>query len=147
MTPSLSHAIVHDALLVGLALGEKRDFAVSCGLVDASGRDLGVLRHSDASWASADLALGKARLASNYGQPTLDLFERWQRERPLFGAAVASWGTQTRWYVCEGGAPVVDGNGRRLGAVGIAGCFPAAEDHAVAMELVAHIVGNLPLVR
>lgn len=130
-----THQVIHDGLLHGIDLGAEREFKISCAAIDQHGRTLGVLRHSDAGWATPEIALGKANVAVVYHTPSADLYDRWQRERPLFGANVASWGSTRGWYVCEGGVPIHGSDGAILGAVGVAGCFPAIKDHEVAALL------------
>lgn len=132
---ALTHETIHAGLLRGIELGAERQFKISCAVIDQHGRTLGVLRHSNAGWATPEIALGKANTAVVYHTPTADLYERWQRERPLFGANVASWGSTRGWYVCEGGVPLHDGDGAILGGIGVAGCFPAINDHEVASLL------------
>jgi uncharacterized protein GlcG (DUF336 family) len=90
-----------------------------------------------------EIAIGKANTAVVYHTPTAALYERWQRDRPLFGANVASWGSTRGWYVCEGGVPVLAADGAVLGAVGVAGCFPAINDHEVANALVEWLGSRL----
>lgn len=130
----ISHAFVHECLGQAVQFGEDAGFKISCALIDANGRTMGVLRHSKAGWATPEIAVGKAIVAVVYHTPTADLYERWQRERPLFGANVASWGAQRGWYVCEGGVPVKESDGSVLFSVGISGCFPATKDDEVARQ-------------
>jgi len=131
----LTYQLVAKGLLHAIVVGEEAGFKVACGLIDASGRSLGVLRHSEAGWATPDIALGKANVAVVYHTPTRALYDRWQKERPLFGANVASWGATRGWYVCEGGVPIHAADGEIVGAVGIAGCFPAIKDDEVAVQM------------
>jgi uncharacterized protein GlcG (DUF336 family) len=128
----VSHELVQSCLAYGVQAGEEAGFKVSCAVIDANGRTLGVLRHSEAGWATPEIAVGKAIVAVVYHTPTADLYQRWQAERPLFGANVASFGAQRGWYVCEGGVPVHDSNGHVVVGVGISGCFPATKDDEVA---------------
>jgi uncharacterized protein GlcG (DUF336 family) len=130
----VSHELVHSCLAYALEAGEEAGFKVSCAVIDDSGRTLGVLRHQEAGWATPEIALGKAIVAVVYHTPTAQLYDRWQRERPLFGANVASWGAQRGWYVCEGGVPVHDSDGRVVAGLGISGCFPATKDDEVAQR-------------
>jgi len=140
---TVSHELVQAALSFGVKAGEEAGFKVSCALIDHGGRTMGVLRHEDAGWATPEIAVGKAIVAVVYHTPTADLYERWQRDRPLFGANVASFGAQRGWYVCEGGVPVSGDDGSVLLAVGISGCFPAVKDDEVARRTAEWISGQL----
>jgi len=131
----VSHELVQSCLGHALQVGEEAGFKVSCAVIDESGRTLGVLRHEQAGWATPEIAIGKAIVAVVYHTPTAQLYDRWQKDRPLFGANVASWGAQRGWYVCEGGVPVFGPDGRVLLGVGISGCFPATKDDEVAQSV------------
>lgn len=140
---TVSHELVQSCLTYGVKTGKEAGFNVSCAIIDSGGRTLGVLRHEDAGWATPEIAVGKAIVAVVYHTPTADLYKRWQAERPLFGANVASWGAQRGWYVCEGGVPVHGADGKVLLAVGISGCFPATKDDEVAREIADWITHQL----
>lgn len=139
----ITHELVQSCLGEGVRAGESAGFKVSCAVIDANGRTLGVLRHEEAGWATPEIAVGKAIVAVVYHTPTADLYERWQRERPLFGANVASWGSARGWYVCEGGVPVHGQDGHVLLGIGISGCFPAMKDDEVARATAAWIADRL----
>lgn len=132
---AMSHGLVAEGLVHAISVGETAGFNIACGVIDASGRPLGVLKHTKAGWASPEIALGKANVAVVYHTPTRALYDRWQRERPLFGASVASFGSSRGWYVAEGGVLVHNADGDILGAVGVAGCFPATIDDEVAVKV------------
>lgn len=140
----ITHELVQECLGRGVTFGEEAGFKVSCAVIDSNGRTLGVLRHSSAGWATPEIAVGKALVAVVYHTPTADLYERWQRERPLFGANVASWGAERGWYVCEGGVPVKGPDGVVV-SIGISGCFPAAKDDEVARRTAEWVASKLGL--
>ena len=143
----IPHKLVHDAFERAIEIGLERGHAVACAVVDGSGRQIGVLRHDDALWVTPEIALGKATLASAYRNNTGAMFERLQRERPLYGTSVASLSSSNKWFLAEGAAAVVieiDGKERCLGAVGISGCFPATVDQEIADEIIAWIKEVLP---
>ena len=132
---TIDSSIITDALSYALAEGRRFGFNVACGIVDGSGRTLGVLRHPDAIWPAADLALRKAVLASAFRGPTTDRFERWQSELPLFGAGLAALSDANGWFVAPGGSPIVGGQGQVqvcIGAVGVNGARPASLDQEIA---------------
>lgn len=136
----LSHELVSEIIAKGIAAGKKRNFEVACAVVDAEGRTRGVVRHDDALWVTPEFAIGKARLASAFRNNTGAMFERLQRERPLYGATVASLNSKNEWFLAEGGASIKikgkDGKERCVGAIGVSGCFPATIDQEIADELV-----------
>jgi uncharacterized protein GlcG (DUF336 family) len=137
------HDLAISVIQRALEAGSARGFQVSCALVDASGRTVGVIRHAGASWQTPEFALGKARLASAFKTSTGTMFARLQKDRPLYGATLASLNARNDWFVAEGGAAIkpaaVPGeshSGECLGAIGISGCFPATTDQEIADELV-----------
>lgn len=137
-----SHKLVMETIERGIARGAERGFFVACAVVDGNGRSRGVIRHDQAAYITPEFALGKARLASAYGTSTGLMFARLQKERPLYGTTVASLSTQNQWLLAEGGAAIrldaVQGesHGKCVGAVGVAGCFPATIDQEIADEIV-----------
>ena len=86
----IPHKLVHDAFERAIAAGLERGHAVACAVVDGSGRQIGVLRHDDALWVTPEIAFGKATLASAYRTNTGAMFDRLQRERPLYDTSVAA---------------------------------------------------------
>jgi uncharacterized protein GlcG (DUF336 family) len=136
----LSHELVSEIIARGIAAGKRRNFEIACAVVDADGRTRGVVRHDEALWVTPEFAVGKARLSSAFRNSTGAMFERLQRERPLYGATVASLNGRNDWFLAEGGAPIKvkgsDGTTRCIGAIGISGCFPATVDQEIADELV-----------
>jgi uncharacterized protein GlcG (DUF336 family) len=142
----LAIAVIQRAIEAGSARG----FQVSCAIVDGSGRTVGVIRHAGASWQTPEFALGKARLASAFKTSTGVMFARLQKDRPLYGATLASLNARNDWFVAEGGAAIkpaaVPGeshSGECLGAIGISGCFPATTDQEIADELVEWTLAQL----
>ena len=143
----IPHKLVHDTFERAIAAGLERGHAVACAVVNGSGRQIGMLRHDDALWVTPEIAFGKATLASAYRTNTGAMFDRLQRERPLYGTSVASLSGSNKWFLAEGAAAVIveiDGKEHCLGAVGISGCFPATVDQEVADEIVAWIKQALP---
>jgi Uncharacterized protein, possibly involved in utilization of glycolate and propanediol len=136
--------LVQETIAQTIAVGLKRGFPLACALVDESGRTLGVVKHQDAAYIAPEFALGKARLASAFRTSTGLMFNRLQKDRPLYGANLAALNTQNGWVVVEGGAAIrmdaVQGEshaGRCIGAIGVAGSFPAQVDQDIADEMVA----------
>lgn len=137
------HELVARIISRGIAKGLERGFPVACAVVDAAGRERGVIRHHEAGFMTAEFATGKARLASSTKTSTGATFERLQRERPLYGATLAALNGPKNWFLAEGGAPVMierDGKKRCVGAIGVSGGFPATVDQEIADELVAWLL-------
>jgi uncharacterized protein GlcG (DUF336 family) len=135
----LTHQLVTEIIQKGIDAGTKRGFSVACAVVDAHGRERGVIRHADALYVTPQLAVGKARLASAYRNSTGAMFSRLQKERPLYGASVAALNDRNDWFLAEGGTAIMlkqDGKDACVGAVGISGCFPATVDQEIADEIV-----------
>jgi uncharacterized protein GlcG (DUF336 family) len=142
----ITHQLINDIIQKGIAIAEKRGFSIACAFVDGEGRLRGVIRHADALWVTPDFAVGKARLASAFRNSTGAMYARLQKERPLYGATIASLNSRNEWFLAEGGMSIVvkrDGKNVCLGAVGISGCFPGVVDQEVADELVAWIKSNV----
>jgi len=135
----LTHRLIDDIIQRGIDAGGRRGFSVACAFVDGEGRLRGVIRHADALWVTPEFAIGKARLASAFRNSTGAMYARLQKERPLYGATIASLNGRNDWFLAEGGAAIVATQGGKnhcLGAVGISGCFPGTVDQEVADELV-----------
>ncbi len=138
-----SHEFVMDIIKHAIEAGVKRNFFVSCAVVDSSGNVRGVVRHDRGTYIGPEFAMGKARLASAYRTSTGLMFARLQKDRPLYGATVASLNAKNQWLLAEGGAaiklddaPGENHGGECIGAIGIAGCFPATVDQEIADEMV-----------
>lgn len=143
----LSQQFVREAIERGIEIGRERGFDLACAVVDGAGRTLGVLRHEDALYVTPEFALGKARMASAYRNNTGAFFTRLQKERPLYGATIASLDSEWGWFLAEGGAAInVEAGGGQecIGAYGVSGCFPAAVDQEICDEMVTWIKDNLP---
>jgi uncharacterized protein GlcG (DUF336 family) len=145
-----SHELLSEIIRRGIEAGLARKFYVSCAVVDGAGRTRGVIRHEKAAYLTPEFALGKARLASAYRTSTGLMFARLQKDRPLYGATIASLNAQNQWLLAEGGAAIKLDNtpgesheGECLGGIGIAGCFPATVDQEVADEIVAWLKNEI----
>lgn len=138
----LTHDLVTKIIQRGIDVALKRNFFVAVAVVDGGGRLRGVVRHDDALWVTPQLAEGKARLASAYKNNTGATFARLQKDRPLYGAAVAALSSENEWFLAEGGMAIVEKQGSRdicHGAIGVSGCFPATVDQEICDELVAWV--------
>jgi uncharacterized protein GlcG (DUF336 family) len=143
----LDHKLVEQIIQRGIDAGIARKFEVACAVVDGEGRSRGVIRHAGALWVTPEFAVGKARLASAFRNNTGAMFARLQKERPLYGATIASLNANKEWFLAEGGAAIkvkdASGTEKCVGAIGVSGCFPATIDQEIADELVAWLVPQL----
>jgi uncharacterized protein GlcG (DUF336 family) len=98
-------------------------WAVSIAIVDASGLLVHFARLDDASPASADVSVAKARTAARFRRPSKAL------EETVAGGRVAVLSLPDVVAV-EGGVPIVVG-GRIVGAIGVSGAT-SAQDGQVA---------------
>jgi uncharacterized protein GlcG (DUF336 family) len=138
----LTHQLVMEIIQKGIEIGLKRNFQVAVAVVDPHGRERGVVRHDEALYVTPQLATGKARLAAAYRNNTGAMYARLQKERPLYGATVASLNDKNDWFLAEGGMAIVVKQGDKEvchGAIGVSGCFPATVDQEIADELVAWV--------
>lgn len=143
----LDHKFVDQIIQRGIEAGLSRKFEVACAVVDGEGRTRGVIRHAGALWVTPEFAVGKARLASAFRNQTGAMFARLQKERPLYGATIASLNASNDWFLAEGGAAIkikdLSGKDRCVGAIGVSGCFPATIDQEIADELVTWVTQQL----
>lgn len=130
----------------GIEEGSKRGFHVAVGVVDATGRTLGVLRAEQALWVTPDLAVRKATYASGFQRDTLETFNRYQDEVPTFGVAIAALSGPNDWFIGPGGVGIWEereGGKVLLGAVGVSGAFPYQQDHEISAVAAEWCMGEL----
>ena len=101
------------ALAAAEAEARRNNWNVSIAVVDASGALLAFQRMDDASPASVDLSIGKARTAARFKRPTKAMEDMIAGGRTAF---VAVDGITP----LEGGVPIM-ADGRVVGAVGVSG--------------------------
>lgn len=131
---TLKLEIVRRTIEMGIEEGARRGFNVAVGVVDASGRTLGVLRAEQALWVTPDLAVRKATYASGFRRDTMATFTRYQNEVPTFGVAVAALSGANDWFIGPGGVVIwqdIGGEKVLLGAVGVSGATPYEQDHEI----------------
>jgi uncharacterized protein GlcG (DUF336 family) len=105
----------------------------SCvAVVDSGGVLKAFLRMDDAWVGSVDISIKKARTAVFFGMPTGDIGKLSQPGGPLYGIEHSNGGLVT----FPGGAPIVDGDGVMIGAIGVSGST-VENDDAVARAGVA----------
>ena len=108
----------------------------SVAIVDAGGYTLYLERLDGTFAAAADVSIGKARTAVNFGKPTRGLEEAINKGRPaLLPVADVTWFTPL-----QGGVPIVV-NGQVIGGIGVSGALDQQQDEDVAMAGAQAITG------
>ncbi|MBO3272264.1 GlcG/HbpS family heme-binding protein [Hymenobacter defluvii] len=128
----LAQQAVHAAHQKALDLGVKMNIAV----VDAGANLTAFIRMDDAWLGSIDIAIRKAKTARYFNMPTGDLGQASQPGGSLYNIEHSNGGLIT----FPGGIPILDANGRVIGAIGVSGST-VENDHAVA-EAGMHAVEN-----
>jgi len=105
-------------------------------VVDAGGHTLFLERLDGTFAAAAEVSIGKARTAVNFGKPTRGLEEAINKGRAaLLPVADVTWFTPL-----QGGVPIVI-NGQVIGGIGVSGAANQQQDEEVAMVGAQAIVG------
>jgi uncharacterized protein GlcG (DUF336 family) len=118
-----AQSAVRAAQQKALELGVKMNIAV----VDA-GANLTAFARMDGAWlGSLDIAIRKAKTARYFDMPTGELGKLSQPGGPLYHIEHSNGGLIT----FPGGLPILDSNGRVIGAIGVSGSS-VEDDHAVA---------------
>lgn len=107
------------ALAAILAEARRQNWSVSIAVVDPAGELVGFLRMDGASYASVDIARGKARTAARFRRPTRSL------DSSLTAGRLSILGFEGATPV-EGGVPIVV-NGEIVGAIGVSGVTSAQD--------------------
>lgn len=116
------------------AIGASRGVEVSVAVVDAAGHPVVIARGKAEAWHGPYMAAGKARLAAAFRKPTIKLIEQWA-ERPLYPMSLTSVipGGVT---LNPGGYPIFE-DGECIGAIGVGGSSPAADDEVARLTVEA----------
>jgi glc operon protein GlcG len=121
--PVLTLAGARAALAAAEAEAVKRGLKVSIAIVDPAGVPILQQRMDDATMVGPDIALGKARTAAGFNQPTAVLENRLQKEGALRLLSLPG-------LMVEGGV-LVKISGRTVAAIGVSGAT-SAEDGLIA---------------
>jgi glc operon protein GlcG len=106
-------------------------------VVDAGGHTLYLERLDGTFAAAAEVSIGKARTAVNFGKPTRGLEEAINKGRAaLLPVADVTWFTPL-----QGGVPIVI-NGQVIGGIGVSGAASQQQDEEVAMVGAQAIAGT-----
>ncbi len=121
------------AIEVGTVEGAELGIPFTISIVDAGAHVITVSRMDGAALASVELSQAKARTSVLFAQPTRNLVAAVQPGAPMFGIES---GTRDPLVFVAGGVPVIDPDGRLVGAVGVGGGYPD-QDHQVAEAVLA----------
>jgi uncharacterized protein GlcG (DUF336 family) len=116
------------AIEAGKVEGAELGIPFTISIMDAGAHIVAVSRMDGAALASVELSHAKARTSVLFAQPTRNLAAAVQPGAPLFGI---EGGTRDPLAFVGGGVPVIDPDGRLVGAIGVGGGFPD-QDHQVA---------------
>ena len=106
-------------------------------VVDAGGHTICLERLDGTFAASADVSIGKARTAANFGRPTRGMEDAINKNRPALAAVAAV----TAFTPLQGGIPITLGKGV-IGAIGVSGAASAEQDEEIAMAGAAALQGT-----
>lgn len=96
-------------------------------VVDAGGHTICLERLDGTFPASADVSIGKARTAANFGRPTRGMEDAINKNRPALAAVAAV----TPFTPLQGGIPITLGK-QVIGAIGVSGGASAQQDEEIA---------------
>jgi glc operon protein GlcG len=96
-------------------------------VVDAGGHTICLERLDGTFPASADVSIGKARTAANFGRPTRGIEDSINKNRPALAAVAAV----TPFTPLQGGIPITLGK-EVIGAIGVSGAANAQQDEEIA---------------
>jgi len=123
----------------GTARARELGVLVAVAVVDEAGHLVACHRMDGALWVTPEIARAKANAAAAFRASTQDLETRFAGARQLFAGNVA--GLDPYQFVFGRGAvPVVQQDGRIIGAVGVSGAVPADNDHLIADAAAGHPV-------
>ena len=97
-------------------------------VVDAGGHTICLERLDGTFAASADVSIGKARTAANFGRPTRGMEDAINKNRPALAAVAAV----TAFTPLQGGIPITLGQ-EVIGAIGVSGAASAQQDEEIAL--------------
>src|SRR6516164_4192746 len=97
-------------------------------VVDAGGHTICLERLDGTFPASADVSIGKARTAANFGRPTRGIEDSINKNRPALAAVAAV----TPFTPLQGGIPIMAGK-EVVGAIGVSGGASAQQDEEIAI--------------
>ena len=127
--PTLTLEGAKRAVAAALAYARAHDApGAAVAVVDAGGHTIFLERLDGTFPASADVSIGKARTAANFGRPTHALEDSINKNRPALAAVAAV----TPFTPLQGGIPIMRGK-EVVGAIGVSGAASAEQDEAIAV--------------
>jgi uncharacterized protein GlcG (DUF336 family) len=133
MSIEISSASAAKAVEAGRSEAAELGIPFTIVIVDGGGFLVAASRMDGAPLASVELSQSKARTSVLFAQPTKNLAGAVQPGAPLYGIEA---GTRDPLVFLAGGVPVIDPDGRLIGAIGVGGGFPD-QDHQVAEAVLA----------
>jgi len=120
-----AHRVVDTALAYARSHGAP---GAAVAVVDAGGHTICLERLDGTFPASADVSIGKARTAANFGRPTRGIEDSINKNRPALAAVAAV----TPFTPLQGGIPILLGQ-QVVGAIGVSGGASAQQDEEIAI--------------
>src|SRR5215472_11263991 len=127
--PTLTLEGAKRAVAAALAYARAHDApGAAVAVVDAGGHTICLERLDGTFPASADVSIGKARTAANFGRATHGLEDSINKNRPALAAVAAV----TAFTPLQGGIPIMEGK-EVVGAIGVSGAASAQQDEQIAI--------------
>jgi uncharacterized protein GlcG (DUF336 family) len=133
MSVEITLAGAAKAIEAGKLEGAELGVAFTIAVVDAGAHIVTVSRMDGAALASVEASQAKARTSVLFAQPTRNLAPAVQPGAPMFGIGS---GIREPVAFIAGGLPVIDPDGRLVGAIGVGGGYPD-QDQRVAEAVLA----------
>jgi glc operon protein GlcG len=138
--PTLTLEGAKRAVAAALAYARAHDApGAAVAVVDAGGHTICLERLDGTFPASADVSIGKARTAANFGRPTRGIEDSINKNRPALAAVAAV----TPFTPLQGGIPIVEGK-QVVGAIGVSGAASAQQDEEIAIAGAEALQANAP---
>jgi uncharacterized protein GlcG (DUF336 family) len=134
MSVELTLARATKAIEAGHVQGAELGVAFTIAVLDAGGHPIAVSRMDGAALVSVQSSQAKARTAVLFALPTKSLVAAVQPGGPLYGIEA---GTREPLTFIAGGLPVIDADGKLVGAVGVGGGFPDQDQQVAEAALAA----------
>ena len=127
--PTLTLEGAKRAVAAAIAYARAHDApGATIAVVDAGGHTICLERLDGTFPASADVSIGKARTAANFGRPTRGMEDSINKNRPALAAVAAV----TAFTPLQGGIPIMAGK-EVVGAIGVSGAASAQQDEEIAI--------------
>jgi len=138
--PTLTLERARRAVAAALAYAHAHDApGAAVAVVDAGGHTICLERLDGTFPASADVSIGKARTAANFGRPTRGMEDAINKNRPALAAVAAV----TAFTPLQGGIPIMEGK-EVVGAIGVSGAASAQQDEEIALAGAGALHANAP---